>query len=60
LRDELELTAQITHLEKEHGTVTLVFSARDEERNQAVVIRDFLAKRRPTSEPKAAAKKAGA
>ena len=60
LRREPELTARITHLEKEHGTVTLVFSARDEERNQAVVIRDFLAKRRPEPERKAAAKKAGA
>src|SRR5690242_16281708 len=60
LRDRPELTDQIKQLEKEHGVVTLVFSARDEERNQAVVIRDFLAKRSPKRGPKAAAKKAGA
>jgi uncharacterized protein YeaO (DUF488 family) len=60
LRAQSELTARIAQLEKKHGTVTLVFSARDEERNQAVVIRDFLAKRGPESERKAAAKKAGA
>lgn len=60
LRGRPELTARIKQLEKEHGVVTLVFSARDEERNQAVVIRDFLAKRSPKSERKAAAKKAGA
>ena len=60
LRDQPELTARIVQLEKEHGVVTLVFSARDEERNQAVVIRDFLAKHRPNSERKALGKKAGA
>ena len=60
LRGRPELTARIKQLEKEHGVVTLVFSAQDEERNQAVVIRDFLAKRSPKSERKAAAKKAGA
>jgi uncharacterized protein YeaO (DUF488 family) len=60
LRGQPELTARIAQLEKEHGVVTLVFSARDEERNQAVVIRDFLAKHRPNSERKALGKKAGA
>lgn len=56
LRDKGELTSRIAELEKEHRVVTLVFSARDAERNQAVVIRDFLAK----GERKAAAKKASA
>lgn len=60
LRDKRELTARITELEKEHPVVTLVFSARDTERNQAVVIRDFLAEGGPKGERKAAAKKAGA
>lgn len=43
LRSKSELTARIKQLEKEHRVVTLLFSARDEERNQAVVLRDFLA-----------------
>ena len=60
LRDKRELIARIAQLEEEHGTLTLVFSARDEQRNQAVVIRDFLAKGEPKNERKAAAKKAGA
>ena len=57
LRDKSELTARIKHLEHEHCIVTLVFSARDEERNQAIVLRDFLAKRSPTSERRRAKKK---
>ncbi len=47
LRAKSELVARIRQLEKEHGVVTLLFSARDEERNQAVVLRDFLENRRP-------------
>ena len=50
LRDKRELTARIKQLETEHRVVTLVFSARDEERNQAVALRDFLAKRSGKSE----------
>jgi uncharacterized protein YeaO (DUF488 family) len=46
LREKAELTERIRQMEKEHGIVTLVFSARDEERNQAVVLRDFLGTRR--------------
>jgi len=56
LRDKRELTARIKQLENEHGVVTLVFSARDEERNQAVVLRDFLAKRPRRSERRRADK----
>lgn len=44
LRGAPDVATRIKELEKEHGVVTLVFSARDEERNQAVVLRDFLAK----------------
>ena len=55
LCDQPELTEQIKQLEKEHGVVTLVFSARDEERNQAVVLRDSLEKR---SAPKGQASRA--
>jgi uncharacterized protein YeaO (DUF488 family) len=43
LRGKAGLAAQIRQLEKEHRVVTLLFSARDEEHNQAVVLRDFLA-----------------
>ena len=57
LRDKRELTARIKQLENEHRVVTLVFSARDEERNQAVVWRDFLAKRPRKSERRRADKR---
>ncbi|WP_448070699.1 DUF488 domain-containing protein [Georgenia yuyongxinii] len=33
---------QLRNLEREHGTVTLVYSAKDTEHNQAVVLRDYL------------------
>ena len=42
LRGRPGLTSRIQQLEKEHGVVTLLFSARDEKRNQAVALRDFL------------------
>jgi uncharacterized protein YeaO (DUF488 family) len=60
LRDQLELTNQIKQLEKEHGVVTLVFSARDEERNQAVVLRDYLGKRSAPKDQTSRATKAHA
>ena len=46
LRSKRELTAHIKEMEKERGIVTLLFSARDEEHNQAVALRDFLEKRK--------------
>src|SRR5487761_205218 len=46
LQDKTDLAARIRQLEKEHRVVTLLFGARDEERNQAVVLRDFLAQHR--------------
>jgi len=33
-----ELVAEIRKMEQEHGTVTLLFGAKDEEHNQAVVL----------------------
>jgi uncharacterized protein YeaO (DUF488 family) len=57
LRAEPELITRIKNLEKEHRVVTLVFSTRDEERNQAVVLRDFLANRRRTTQRRPAEKK---
>ncbi|PYU22222.1 MAG: hypothetical protein DMG30_15435 [Acidobacteria bacterium] len=57
LRGKSELTARIRQLEHEHRIVTLVFSARDEERNQAIVLRDLLARRRPKRERRRAAKR---
>jgi uncharacterized protein YeaO (DUF488 family) len=61
LRDQPELIEQIERLEREHGVVMLVYSARDEQHNQAVVIRDFLAEggSRP-AHTRRTAKKAGA
>ena len=47
LRGKTNLVLQIRQLEKEHHVVTLLFGAHDEERNQAVVLRDFLAARKP-------------
>ena len=44
--DELEakpeLVQKIKQAEKEHGTVTLLYSAKDEEHNQAVALMVFL------------------
>ena len=37
-----ELLKKLRQIEKKRGTVTLLFGARDEEHNQAVVIRGFL------------------
>jgi uncharacterized protein YeaO (DUF488 family) len=37
-----QLVAQMKRLLKEHGTITLVFAARDERRNQAVTLRAYL------------------
>jgi uncharacterized protein YeaO (DUF488 family) len=45
LRANSELITRVKQLEKEHPVITLVFSARDEEHNQAVVLRDFLINR---------------
>lgn len=42
LRATPQLTGQLKRLLKEHGTVTLLFGARDERRNQAVALRAFL------------------
>ena len=42
LSEKSELIRALRASEKEHGTVTLLFGAKDEERNQAVVLRDVL------------------
>jgi len=42
LRKETGLTKQLKQLETMHGTLTLLFSARDEHHNQAVALRAFL------------------
>jgi uncharacterized protein YeaO (DUF488 family) len=38
LKQKTELLAQLKKIEKEQGTLTLLFGARDEEHNQAVVL----------------------
>jgi uncharacterized protein YeaO (DUF488 family) len=42
LRGKKEMVRQLKKLEAENGTVTLLYSAHDEEHNQAVVLSEFL------------------
>ena len=42
LRRKKETVRQLKQLEAEHGTVTLLYSAHDEEHNQAVALREYL------------------
>jgi uncharacterized protein YeaO (DUF488 family) len=44
LREKKDLLARLRGLEREHGTVTLLFAKRDTVRNNAVALRRFLAK----------------
>jgi uncharacterized protein YeaO (DUF488 family) len=46
LRQNAGLAGELKKLLKQHRTVTLLFSARDERRNQAVALRDFLRARK--------------
>src|SRR5262249_8629015 len=41
-----DLQSAIRSLEKKHGMVTLLFGAKDQEHNQAVVLRDTLKRKR--------------
>ena len=42
LRGKKGMVQQLRQLEAEHGTITLLYSAHDEEHNQAVAIGEFL------------------
>ena len=42
LAKKREMIAELRRMEKEHGTLTLLFGAKDEEHNQAVVLAEFL------------------
>jgi uncharacterized protein YeaO (DUF488 family) len=42
LAKKKELAAEIKKMESEHGTITLLFGAKDEEHNQAVALAQFL------------------
>ena len=44
LRNKKDHLAELGKLEKEHGTVTLLFGAKDEEHNQAVLLAKALKK----------------
>ena len=44
LKTKKQWLAQLKKLEKEHGTLTLLFGARDPEHNQAVIIAEALKK----------------
>lgn len=46
LAKKKDLVARIRQLEQQHGTVTLLFGSKDEEHNQAVVLRDVLKAKR--------------
>ena len=45
LKKKEEWLAQLKMLEKEHGTLTLLFGARDPEHNQAAIIAEALSKK---------------
>lgn len=40
LKNKIQILAEIKDLEKDNGTLTLVYAAKDEEHNNAVVLRD--------------------
>ena len=42
LKKKVDLLAELKKIEREHGTLTLLFGARDSEHNQAVVLREAL------------------
>jgi uncharacterized protein YeaO (DUF488 family) len=42
LKQTKELLAELKDMEKKHGTLTLLFGAKDEEHNQAVVLAEEL------------------
>lgn len=42
LKQKKELLEELKRVEKEHGTLTLLFGAKDEEHNQAVVLAEVL------------------
>jgi uncharacterized protein YeaO (DUF488 family) len=44
LAKKKELMAELQQAEKTHGTLTLVFGAKDKERNQAIVLMNLLNK----------------
>ena len=45
LKSKKESLAELKKIEKEHGTLTLLFGARDPEHNQAVIIAEALGKK---------------
>lgn len=44
LKPKAELIGQLRELEKKHGTVSLIYSARDDQHNQAIALCGFLHK----------------
>ena len=45
LAKEKELVTELKKMEKQHGTITLLFGAKDEEHNQAVALASLLNRR---------------
>jgi uncharacterized protein YeaO (DUF488 family) len=50
LMEKQELLLEIKRAEKERGTVTLLYSAKDEKHNQAIALIEILAKARRTQD----------
>jgi uncharacterized protein YeaO (DUF488 family) len=46
LAKKKELLAELKKMEREHGTLTLLFGAKDEEHNQAVILAEALSHRK--------------
>src|ERR1051326_6510075 len=51
LRKKRELLSEVRGAEKEHGTLTILFGAKDEKHNQAVVLLNLLKKKACPAKP---------
>ena len=51
LAETPERIEQLRELEQRHGTVTLLYGAKDEQHNQAVVLQEVLGAREPVRKP---------
>jgi uncharacterized protein YeaO (DUF488 family) len=54
LAKKKELLAELSKMEKEHGTLTLVFGAKDEQHNQAVALLEKFRAKQPANRAKRA------
>jgi uncharacterized protein YeaO (DUF488 family) len=54
LAKKKELLAELSKMEKEHGTLTLLFGAKDEQHNQAIALLEALRAEQPANRAKRA------